>query len=135
MANLVPPVPLQSQTADDKGLVTMVWADWFKQVLARLGGNSLPTADTASGYQALPSGLYLQWGISGTLSSNTTNSITFGTSFPSSCLQVLVGIRNNSAAATSETGHWGTGNYSKTGFDLYNKTSASYVFNWLAIGY
>lgn len=43
--NLVPPVPYSAAIGDqDKGfLVPPVWADWFKQVFARVGGH-LPVA-------------------------------------------------------------------------------------------
>lgn len=88
----------------------------------------------ASGYQKLGSGIYIQWGITTSLSSGTTTSISFPIAFPTACRQVIPGISGNSASSTAATGHIGTGNYSTTAFDLYNRTSLSYTFNWIAVG-
>lgn len=94
------------------------------------------TKDTsASGYTKLPNGIYLQWGVTGSLSTGTTNSISFPTSFPNACRQVVTSPNGNSASSTVATGHWGTGNYSTSGFDLYNRTSISLTFSYLAVGY
>lgn len=89
---------------------------------------------SASGYQKLPSGLYIQWGSTGSLGSASNTTVSFPTSFPSSCFQVMAGITANSGGAVGATGHWGTGNYTASGFDLYNRTSAAYAFNWMAVG-
>lgn len=93
------------------------------------------SSKVASGYQKLPNGLYVQWGITASLSSATTTTITLPIAFPTACLQVVPGIRNNTATATTTTGHFGSGNYSTTGFDLYNRTSVALTFNWMAVGY
>lgn len=94
------------------------------------------TKSTAtSGYQKLPSGLYIQWGITSSLATGTTTTITLPTAFPTACLQVIPGVRNNSAVVTTSTGQWGSGNYTTTAFDLYNRTSVSLTFNYLAVGY
>lgn len=135
MANKVPPVPYSQPITDQEGRVPEIWADWFKQLLARVGGNTLAGDASASGYQALPSGLVLQWGVTGSVSSATTQAVTFPAPFPSTCLQVMAGVRDNSAGSTANTGHWGTGGYATTGFNLFNRTSAAYVFNWLAVGF
>jgi hypothetical protein len=92
------------------------------------------SSHASGGYQKLPSGLYLQWGVTGSLSSGTTTSTSFTTAFPTACLQVFASVRNNSAVATGANGQWGTGNYSTTAFDLYNRTSVALTFNWFAIG-
>jgi len=89
----------------------------------------------ASGYQKLPSGLYIQWGVTASLSTATTTSISFPVAFPTACRQVVLGIQGNSASSTTATGHYGSGNYSTTAFDLYNRTSLSFTFNYLAVGY
>lgn len=59
--NLVPPVPYSAAICDqDKGfLVPPVWADWFKQVLARLGGHlpvALPLQALATSYSGVATG-------------------------------------------------------------------------------
>ena len=77
----------------------------------------------------------VQWGVTGSLSSGTTTTVSLPTAFPTGCLQVVVGLRNMSGASTSDTGHYGTGGYSASSFDLYNRTASAYTFNYIAIGY
>jgi hypothetical protein len=125
----LPPVPYKAPVTDNSGLPSRAWATWFEQL------SNIISEKTSSGYQRLPGGLIVQWGITGSLNSASTNTITFPLEFPTLCLQVIAGLRNISAAATTDTGHFGTGNYAVTGFDLYNRTSAAAVFNWIAIGY
>lgn len=137
MANTMPPIPYRAAIADPdrNGLMPNVWSDWFKELLARVGGPTLPTLTTSSGYQKLPTGLYIQWGITGSVSSGATQAVTFPIRFPNICLQVMPGLRNMAAANTTETGHFGTGTYAVTGFEIFNRTSAAYIFNWIAVGY
>lgn len=137
MANQLPPVPYRSSIADPdrRGLMPNIWADFFKNLVERVGGPTLATSATASGYQRLPSGLMLQWGITSSVASGATQAVTFGKPFSSVCLQVIPGLRNMSGANITETGHFGTGNYTVNGCDIFNRTSAAYVFNWFAVGY
>lgn len=128
MAQDKPPVPIQSPVVDKMGLINPVWSRWFNLLLGA-------SDRAASGYKQLPGGFILQWGVTTSLNSGTTTSITFPIEFPSECLQVIAGIRNNSASSTSATGHHGTGNYSASGFDLYNRASVAFTFNWIAVGY
>jgi len=90
---------------------------------------------TSSGYQKLPSGIYIQWGTASGVTSGSTSTPSFSTSFPTACLHVIAGVKDNSAVATTSTGQWGTGSYSTTGFSLYNRTSVTLDFNWIAVGY
>lgn len=136
MAENLPPVPHTTPIIERQtGLLVPVWSDWFQKVFSRLGGSLAQESHATSGYQKLPSGLYLQWGVTASLSSGTTTSISFPTAFPTACLQVLAGVRNNSAVATTTTGQWGTGNYSASAFDLYNRTSVALTFNYFAVGH
>lgn len=89
----------------------------------------------ASGYLKLPSGMIIQWGVTASIASGVNSGITFPLAFPTGCLQVIPTVRDNSAVATTSTGQPGSGNYSTTGFDLYNRTSVALTFNYLAVGY
>lgn len=129
------PVPHKSQIIDSFGLASRSWADWFQKVYSYLGPEAWSKQQSASGFQKLPSGLYLQWGVTGSLPFGSTNSITLPKPFPNSCLQVIIGIKDIPSGSTAATGHYGTGNYSVSNFDLYNRTSETYVFNWFALGY
>jgi hypothetical protein len=128
MANDLPPVPQQAPMTDSSGNPTPIWSEWLR----KLTGSS---DKSASGYQKLPGGVIFQWGVTGSLSSATTTAVDFPIDFPTGCLQVISGVRDNSAVDTTATGQWGTGNYSVGGFDLYNRTSGARTFNWIAIGY
>lgn len=143
MASNVPPIPHTAPMLDMRGTLTPVWSDFFQKILQRVGGNIAQTNielegtknTGTSGYLILPGGIYIQWGITGALSSASTTSISFPIAFPNGCLQVVSGIRNNSAVAVAATGQQGTGNYSTSAFELYNRTSVTQTFNWLAVGF
>lgn len=102
---------------------------------AKMLGSDWTKSAAASGYTKLPNGMYMQWGVTGIIASGTNTGVTFPTAFPTACLQVIVGIQGNSATITSTTGQWGSGSYTTAGFDLYNRTSSAYVFNYMAVGY
>lgn len=209
MSTNLPPVPHQSEMIDDNGRVLPVWADWFKQIFSRVGGNVAPTnnellpvttarinsaavtadkiaaavagnglsggagtplavnvdgstiaisGDTlsvpnggipfakllgtdwsssaaSSGYLKLPSGLYIQWGITGAVGSAGFASVTFPIAFPNACLQAIAGIRNIPGGSIVNSGHYATTAYSASSFQISNQTSATYTFNWMAIGF
>jgi hypothetical protein len=102
---------------------------------AKLLSTDWSSTKATSGYFKVPSGLIVQWGVTGSVSSGTTQGISFSVAFPTACAQVLVSARDNSAVATTATGQVGSGNYSTTGADLYNRTSVSQTINWIAVGY
>lgn len=53
MAN-IPPIPLMSPIADSRGIVTLGWASYFRDLLARVGGTSgTGTSELASQAEAL----------------------------------------------------------------------------------
>lgn len=107
---------------DAVSFIKLLSTDWTKSL-------------ASSGYQKLASGLFIQWGVTASIATGVTGSTNFPTAFPTACLQVVAGVINNSAVATTSTGQWGTGNYSTSAFDLYNRTSVSLTFNYLAVGY
>ena len=129
------PVPHRQQIVDDQGNASKQWSDWFQKVYSFVGPDGWTKSHSSSGYQKLPSGLIIQWGVTASLSSASTTTITFPKVFPNSCLQVILGIKDNASGSTAATGHFGTGNYTATGFDAYNRTSAANVFNWFSVGY
>lgn len=82
------------------------------QALAQTQGDARYAALTAfakslttSGYQKLPSGLIIQWGISTTAASGAV-AVTFPITFPTACYIVTTGLNNpsnNTTGATSNT--------------------------------
>lgn len=101
---------------------------------AKLLSTDWSSSQSTSGYQKLGSGLYVQWGVTGSLASGSSTSINFPTAFPTACFQVISGIRDNSGVAVTTTGQWGTGGYGVSSFSIYNRTSEALTFNWFAVG-
>lgn len=102
---------------------------------AKLLSTDWTASKATNGYQKLGSGLYLQWGSVGGTASAGTASVSFPVAFPTACLQVLACISGNSTEVTTTTGHVGVGGASTSGFSIYNRTSVSQTFNWIAVGY
>lgn len=89
----------------------------------------------ASGYTKLPNGIYIQWGVTSSISSGTNTSVSFPIAFPNACRQVIPGIQGNSATATTTTGQYGADITSASAFTLNNRTSVAQVFTYIAVGY
>ena len=133
MSSLSPP-PFQADIITN-GRLNQSWAGWLRDLYARVGGALSQRSHVSSpGYQKLPSGIFVQWGVTSAVASAGTESITLPITMPNNLFQAFASVRDNSAVATSATGQWGTGNYATTGFDIYNRTSVSLTFNWLALG-
>lgn len=85
---------------------------------------------TGNGYQKLPGGLIMQWGLLTTTSSGTY--VYFPISFPSVCINVQVSITN----AAGSTSALGTGSVSASNFVLYHDPAAPDTgVYWFAIGW
>lgn len=87
----------------------------------------------ASGYQKLPSGVILQWGLATTGASPVA--VTFPIAFPSACRSITLG----SIYSTSPAGAQITSGFSTTGFSLEMTTFtgtnlAGQSVSWMAIG-
>jgi hypothetical protein len=67
---------------------------------------------TSAGYQKLPGGLILQWGISSSLGLNSNETIIFPVSFPLSCLRAFASITNS--IVTDDDVHGRVISYSST---------------------
>ena len=98
---------------------------------------------TPNGYSKLPNGLIMQWGTWVRTASETNNSvtytITFPTSFPNTCLQIVP-----YASAFATTGNWAPQNcasaisdYSTSDFKFKFSTVTNIrnELKWIAIGY
>lgn len=93
------------------------------------------SSKVTTGYQKLPSGIIVQWGLTNSIASATNTVVSFPTTFPNACLNVTANPAGNSAGSTLDSGHWGTGSFTTTTFTMLNRTTASYAFFWHAIGY
>jgi hypothetical protein len=94
--------------------------------------------DTSSmateGYQKFPGGLIMQWGTTPVIAGPGQLAITFPIAFPSSCANVQITIKDESAD-TSSTGIVAARSVTTTGFILRNGDDPNMIFNWLALGY
>jgi len=94
---------------------------------AQLGSAAVFGASLAgSGYQKLPSGLLLQWGV--TSSPGASGTISFPTAFTAGLYSAAATTSSTSAIASNLT----IGAASTTGFNFYQ--TANYAFSWIAIG-
>lgn len=85
----------------------------------------------ASGYQRLPSGLILQWGSSGSITT-TPSTVNFPISFPTACIHV--NVQDQATASTSTSLH-GVNNLTTTGFSCVAGSADGGNMFWFAIGY
>ena len=107
------------------------------------GTNQIPDMSSfaggpASGYQKLPGGLIIQWGVSGASSSTGQATATFPIAFPNGMINITVSEQSNSAGAVIK---WGCGASTKTMCTLWaqgaggTSPSNGEVANFLAIGW
>ncbi len=85
----------------------------------------------ASGYQTLPSGLILQWGITATFTSGASQSTSFPLVFPTSCYMVQIApiVVSGQGASNAVTA------ISTSAFTATNSTGSNVQqFYWFAIG-
>ena len=110
------------------------------------GANQIPdmslfvALQSTTGYQKLPSGLIIQWGVSGT--TNGTGNALFPIAFPNAVFRVITSEANAQSWSTNLATFHGPTNLSTTGFTLRtiactgaSLTLATSGSQWLAIGY
>lgn len=85
-------------------------------------------SSSANGYQKLPSGIIIQWGVTSSLGVNSSGSITFPTAFPTACYSVTTA--SAAGAGSLQTMNVPSMSTSSFSYGLYG----SGVFRWIAIG-
>lgn len=95
-------------------------------------GSSLGT----SGYQKLPSGLIVQWGV-GTASASGPISVSYPIAFPAGVYAIIAqDINSASSSGTARVGSVGAAGFNIS-MSYYNGSSLTYfadVFTWIAVG-
>ena len=84
----------------------------------------------ASGYQKLPGGLILQWGVTASIALNSTSVITLPMTFPNANFGVVC---NGVSADLSDTDNWGVSSVTTSQFTLTNGGVAK-AYYWHALG-
>ena len=89
---------------------------------------------SASGYQKLPSGLIIQWGITSGIANSSNAAVTFPVTFPNTVFQAIAG--SNSSGNNSLVYTVSTYNITTSGMNVSNNssTSGSVSARWIAIG-
>ena len=118
--------------------------EWYSSPLERQFLKEKRTTATrlhnTNGYQILDSGLIIQWGRVGSLTSEgalgTTEAITFPIEFPNECFNVTAtpGVHPNDTDGLDFTAGINTDTFSKTGLTFTTKGTYEVVY-WKAIGH
>lgn len=87
-----------------------------------------------SGYQKLPSGIIIQWGITASIAGGgaTSGTTTFPVQFPAAAAQVV--FSSNAAPTAGSTPSW-TDGLTATNFSIRNQNGNAATFRWCAFGY
>ncbi len=118
----VPTAPNPTAGTRSQALATMqMFADEF--------GASLAT----NGHQKLPSGLIIQWGVSGNIAGGSSASILLPITFPNSFAQVVTGLVATVSSTSPYSG--GTNITSPSGFTLFNYSPNVASYRWVALGH
>lgn len=111
--------------------------DNLMNVLVRKGGGSANLADFntqsigASGYQALPGGLILQWGRTSSIAAGGGATITLPLAFPNANRLVMLIAETTGGSAQA---HDNVTARTLTNFTMGNSANVACVFGWFAIG-
>jgi len=90
----------------------------------------------ANGYQKFPSGLIIQWGITGDIPVDSNLTVTLPIAFPNGILAASCNPSNWPTAANTTTGSWSVFILSASQISVNNRTDInSGVFHWIVIGY
>jgi hypothetical protein len=103
--------------------------NWASTALSSLAvfGKSLAT----DGYQKLPGGLILQWGVATSVGASTTKTVTFPIAFTTSAYNVQLTISNNT---TTDFYAPKVNSTSTTELVIRNTNATALNINWFAIG-
>jgi hypothetical protein len=104
-------------------------------LLTAAGSINLNTLNTytasGNGYQKLPSGVIIQWGKTGSISTGGNSAVTFPVAFPAACWVVLSTLEVASGSNSFGVSH---GTPSTSGVTLYSNGSVAGPHTWIAIG-
>lgn len=121
--------------------VTTISPGTSGQILASNGtawvatNNDFTSSKTTNGYQKLPSGLIIQWGITASaVGDGSYATVTFPIAFPTSCLNASA---TNSSTAGGNLGATTISNITTTTMRVghYNGSANACQIFWMAIGY
>jgi len=118
---------LKTNTIENIAGTKTIQTDNIADIVADFG-NSLST----SGYQKLPNGLIIQWGVSAT----SNEIVTFPITFPTNCLQAVASATNvgtNGYVNATLVKSFTASQLTAVNIDSTGNTTA--LYRWVAIGY
>ena len=126
---------IDSDTMTGASATTLATSESIKAYVDE-GGGFTPSTYAGGESVTLPNGLIMKWGLdTPAFTGSGTTTTTFGTAFPTACLNIQYGRRRDSIIGYSDFGMV-VGTPSATSFDLYLAVGSSYgQFYWQAIGY
>lgn len=137
----IPVVPDASTTV--KGLIEIATASEAQAYSSSLLAMTPATLNQAlkgtnqslsgNGYQRFPGGLVLQWGRTGTISENSTITVTFPISFPSECVGVVNSVNYTVDGDINEVCH--ISDVTTSNYRVRNSNPQPTRTYWYAIGY
>ena len=91
----------------------------------------------ANGYQKLPSGLIIQWGIAVSVTANSVYSVSYPVAFPSAICSLVATVQGDqTTSAISNLGSIKTNNIGNSSFTMvYSDDVTAQAIHWIAIGY
>ncbi|UOF82051.1 putative tail fiber protein [Caudoviricetes sp.] len=84
-----------------------------------------------SGYQKLPGGLIIQWGVSGTITNGGTTTVTWPIAFTTACLFATWGQQSSSHGSTTCIVY----SWTTTGATMYQGSGSNIAGYYIAIGF
>lgn len=139
---------IYTRSSPAKTAVVMNNGDWMSFVSRSDGWYAYGTAQLndapgfgssigGSGYQKLPSGLIIQWGITGWAAGASSGNVTFPIAFPNAGLSATVTYYGAASSANPAKGISCTLNATTLSLNAYQAMAGSggQAFSWIAIGY
>jgi hypothetical protein len=116
------------------GAVTLTSADVTTALTyTPVNPNEFPNSLTANGYQKMPGGMIMQWGVIGTISPNSSITLSYPIAFPNAVLSVSIGSGSTVAGVPGVNWQFISGSQLK----FWNQSSSlvTQIGTYIAIGH
>lgn len=101
------------------------------QALSDFSGSNVSL--TTNGYQKLPSGLIIQWGVSPPIAGGSSQTITFPVAFPAGCVSAIASLESSANSSTPCNAN--VNRLSATQLAIRNFGVTQLQASWVALGF